>query len=53
MSKEQLDLLHYQNKCQQLQQLLDAEREKTLKLKKILAEVRFAALPFLKKLERL
>jgi hypothetical protein len=51
MSKEQLDLIHYQNKTRQLQQLLEAEQEKVKKLKRILAEVSFTGKSLIKRLE--
>lgn len=51
MSKEQQDLLHYQNKCHQLTQLLEVEREKVKTLKRIIAEVSFGGKSLMKKLE--
>ena len=39
MTKEQQDLLHYQNKVHQLEQLLELEREKNKALKRVIAEV--------------
>ncbi len=52
MSKEQLDLLHYRNKCRQLEQLLETERIKNYELRKFLVELRFLAKPVLSKLEK-
>ena len=52
MSKQEADLIHYQNKCKQLQYLLEEEREKNSKLKKILAELRFEARSWLSKLDK-
>jgi hypothetical protein len=52
MSKDQLDLLHYMNKCHQLEQLLETERIKNYELRKFLVELRFLAKPVLSKLEK-
>jgi hypothetical protein len=52
MSKEDLDLLYYKNKCHQLQQLLDAEKLKNYELRRFFVELRFAAKPVLSKLEK-
>lgn len=52
MSKEQQDLLHYRNKCHQLEQLLETERIKNYELRKFLVELRFLAKPVLSKLEK-
>ncbi len=53
MSKEQLDLIHYQNKCHQLTQLLEASEKENKRLKRILAEISFEAKSMLSKLGRL
>ena len=52
MSKEQLDLLHYINRCHQLEQLLEVERVKNFELRRFLVELRFLAKPVLSKLEK-
>jgi len=53
MSKEQLDLIHYQNKCHQLTQLLEASEKENKRLKRILAELSFDAKGWLAKLGRI
>jgi len=53
MSKQELDLLHYQNKCHQLTQLLDASEKENKRLKRILAELSFDAKSWLAKLGRI
>lgn len=52
MSKEQLDLLHYQNRVHQLEQLLEIEKVKNYELRRFLVELRFLAKPVLSKLEK-
>lgn len=52
MSKEELDLLHYKNRCHQLEQLLEVERVKNFELRRFLVELRFLAKPVLSKLEK-
>lgn len=52
MSKDQQDLLHYKNKCHQLEQLLEIERVKNFELRRFLVELRFLAKPVLSKLEK-
>jgi hypothetical protein len=52
MSKDQQDLLHYKNKCHQLEQLLEVERVKNFELRRFLVELRFLAKPVLTKLEK-
>jgi hypothetical protein len=51
MNKQQSDLIHWQNKSHQLQQLLDLEREKNKKLKQIISEVRFTGKALINRLE--
>lgn len=51
MSKDQADLLYYKNRCRQLEQLLEDERVKNFGLRKLLAKVRFAAMPLLTELQ--
>lgn len=51
MSKEESDLLFYKNKCHQLTQLLDTERTRNFSLRRLLAKVRFAAMPLLTELQ--
>jgi hypothetical protein len=53
MTKEQQDLLHYMNKTHQLQQLLEAEREKNKRLVRAIAEIKFEGRSLLKRLEKL
>jgi hypothetical protein len=53
MSKQELDLLHYQNKCHKLTQLLDASEKENKRLKRILAELSFDAKSWLAKLGRI
>lgn len=52
MSKEQLDLIRYVNRCHQLEQLLEVERVKNFELRRFLVELRFLAKPVLNKLEK-
>lgn len=52
MSKQEQDLLHYQNKCHQLTQLLESEREKNKALKRVIAEVSFTGKALMRKLEK-
>lgn len=51
MSKEQQELLYYRNKCHQLEQLLEEEKVKNFSLRRLLAKVRFAAMPLLTELQ--
>ncbi len=51
MSKEELDLLHYKNRCRQLEILLEEEKVKNFSLRRLLAKVRFAAMPLLTELQ--
>ena len=51
MSKEQLDLLHYMNRVKQLEILLEEEKVKNFSLRRLLAKVRFAAMPLLTELQ--
>ena len=52
MSKEELDLLHYKNRCHQLEQLLEVERVKNFELRRFLVELRSLVKPVLSKLEK-
>ena len=52
MSKDQADLLHYQNRCRQLEYLLEQERIKNFGLKRLIVETRFQLQPLLAKLDR-
>ena len=53
MSKQEQDLLYYKNRCHQLDQLLEAEKVKNFGLRRLLAEIRFASLPFLNKIQNI
>lgn len=53
MSKEQLDLLYYKNKCHQLEQLLEDEKVKNFSLRRLLTKIRFQALPFLTEIQNI